>query len=141
MNWIVFAMGAAVAMAAADFLIKLASGKLSNSLAVMLYGAGAFVVGLVWVIWQRLSGIELSAQPAGVAAAVAVGLSFSMVTLGLYASFGAGAPISSASPVVRLGGLVLASLAGLILLKEPLSFRYVAGMLLAGSGIYLIVSR
>ena len=128
-------------MAVADFSIKMATGKLSNSVAVMLYGGGAFLVGLVWVLWQRFHGVPQFAQPMGIVWAAAVGLAFSAVTLGLYASFGAGAPVSSASPVIRLGGLLLVSVAGLALLNEPLSVRYVAGIVLACAGIYLIIFR
>jgi len=42
---------------------------------------------------------------------------------------------------IRLGGLVLVSLAGLAFWREPLTWRYVAGMLLACGGIYLIITR
>jgi drug/metabolite transporter (DMT)-like permease len=141
MNWILYALGTAMALATADFSVKVASGKLSNSIALLLYGSCAFLVGLGWVLWQRIQGTPQFAQTEGILAALAVGVAFSLVTVGLYATFGAGAPISVASPTVRMGGLVLASMAGLLLLREPLTWRYVFGMLLAGSGIYLIITR
>jgi drug/metabolite transporter (DMT)-like permease len=40
-----------------------------------------------------------------------------------------------------LGGLLLASLTGLTLLRELLSWRYIAGMFLTTVGIYLIITR
>ena len=43
---------------------------------------------------------------------------------------GAGAPISLASPLVRLGGLVLASVVGLTALGEPFTWRFGVGALL-----------
>lgn len=141
MNWLLYGLGTAVALAAADFFIKIASGKLSNSLALLLYGSCTFLAGFGWVVWQRLHGVPQQAQLAGILPAIGVGISFSLVTLGLYTTFDMGAPISVASPVIRLGGLLLASLAGLTLLREPLSVRYVVGVLLVGVGIYLIVTR
>ena len=141
MGWILYALGTALALAAADFFVKLAAGKLSNSVALLLYGSCTFLTGLGWVLWQRARGVPQYAQTSGILAALGVGVAFSAVTLGLYATFGAGAPISVASPVIRLGGLLLASLAGLVLLQEPLSWRYVIGLLLACSGVYLIVTR
>ena len=141
MGWIYYAIGSAVALAAADFFIKLASGKLSNSLGLLIYGSCTFVAGLIWVLLDKTHGLSLHAQPAGVVFATGVGVSFSLVTVGLYLTFGAGAPISLASPFIRVGGLVLASLAGLLLLHEPLTLRYVAGMILAVSGVYLIMTR
>jgi len=77
----------------------------------------------------------------GVPSAIGVGIAFSLVTVGLYATFGAGAPISLASPAIRLGGLLLASLIGLIVLREPFTWRYALGVLLACVGVYLIVTR
>ena len=140
-SWILYAIGTAAALAAADFLVKTASGRLSNSVAMLLYGSCTFLAGLGWVLWQRLRGVPFHASLPGVLAALGVGVAFSIVTLGLYLTFGAGAPISVASPFIRLGGLLLASLAGLTLLHEPLTPRYVLGALLAGSGIVLIVTR
>jgi len=141
MGWIPYALGTALALAVADLFVKLAAGRLSNSVALLLYGSCTFLTGLGWVLWQRACGMPQYAQTSGILAALGVGVAFSLVTLGLYATFGAGAPISVASPFIRLGGLLLASLAGLVLLREPLSWRYVIGLLLACSGVYLIVTR
>ncbi len=140
-DWIFYAVVTALLLAAADVFVKLAAGKLSNSVALLIYGSCTFLVGLGWVLWQRFQGVPQFAQLPGILAAGAVGLTFAMVTLGLYITFGAGAPISLASPLIRLGGLVLVSLVGLIFFKEPLTWRYVVGMLLAGGGIYLIITR
>lgn len=141
MSWLPYAVVTAITLAAADTLVKLASGKLSNSVAMLLYGICTFLVGLSWVLWQRTHGVPQYAQPVGILAALGVGIVFSFVTLGLYATFGAGAPISLASPAIRLGGLVLVSLVGLTVWREPLTWRYIAGMLLACGGIYLIITR
>ena len=141
MGWIPYALGTALALAVADLFVKLAAGRLSNSVALLLYGSCTFLTGLSWVLWQRACGMPQYAQTSGILAALGVGVAFSLVTLGLYATFGAGAPISVASPFIRLGGLLLASLAGLVLLREPLSWRYAIGLLLACSGVYLIVTR
>jgi drug/metabolite transporter (DMT)-like permease len=93
------------------------------------------------VLLQRTRGVPQYAQASGVLAAIGVGFAFSGVTLGLYATFGAGAPISVAVPVIRFGGILLASLAGLVLLQEPLTLRYVIGMVLVCGGIYLIITK
>ena len=141
MGWIHYALITALALACADFFVKLAAGRLSNSLGVLLYGSCTFLTGVVWVVWQWVRGVPQHAQTSGVLAALGVGVAFSGVTLGLYATFGAGAPISVGAPVIRLGGLMLASLAGIVLLQEPLTVRYVIGVVLVCSGIYLIITR
>jgi drug/metabolite transporter (DMT)-like permease len=96
---------------------------------------------LAWVLWEQSRGELLPVQPGGIAAAIGVGLAFTLVTIGLYLTFGAGAPVSVASPVIRLAGLLIVSLAGLVLLDEPFNVRYLAGVLLAVSGVGLILTR
>jgi drug/metabolite transporter (DMT)-like permease len=141
MNWFSYAIVTAIALALADFCVKLASGKLSNSLAILIYGSCTFLFGLSWVLWQRTQNVPQFAQTSGVLAALGVGIAFSGVTLGLYASFGAGGPISLVSPLIRLGGLLFASIAGIVIFHEPLTWRYVLGVLLACGGLYLIITR
>jgi len=104
MNWISYAIGAAVALAAADFFIKIAAGKLSNSLGLLIYGSCTFIAGLSWVLLDKIRGVGLHAQTVGVVSATGVGVSFSLVTICLYLTFGAGAPISLGAPFIRLGG-------------------------------------
>jgi len=141
MNWISYAIGAAVALATADFFIKLAAGKLSNSLGLLIYGSCTFIAGLSWVLSDKIRGVGLHAQTTGVLSATGVGVSFSLVTACLYLTFGAGAPISLGAPFIRLGGLIIVSLAGLFILHEPLTWRYAIGMILAISGVFLIITR
>lgn len=141
MNWILYASVSALALACADIFIKLAAGKLSNSLALLFYGSCTFLTGLSWVLFDRISGVSLHAQTNGILAAIGVGVSFSLVTVGMYVTFQAGAPISIASPFIRLGGLLLASAAGFLLFHEPITWRYLLGMVLVLTGLYLIVTR
>ena len=141
MGWIKYAVMTACALAAADFCVKLAAGRLSNSLAVLIYGTCTFSTGLAWVLWQWMRGIPQHAQLPGILASMGVGFAFSGVTLGLYVTFSAGAPISLGSPVIRFGGILLTSLAGVFLLREPLTLRYVIGILLVCSGMYLIITK
>lgn len=136
-----FAFLTAVALATADFFVKLAAGRLSNSVALLLYGSCPFVAGLGWVLWERTHGSTLFFQPAGLLAGVGVGLAFTAVTIGLYMTFGAGAPVSVGSPVIRLSGLLLVSMAGLVILREPFTWRYFLGVVLAVSGVALILTR
>ena len=141
MGWIKYALVTACALAAADLCVKVAAGRLSNSLAVLVYGTCTFSTGLAWVLWRWARGIPQHAQISGVLASMGVGFAFSGVTLGLYVTFSAGAPISLGSPVIRFGGILLTSIAGLILFREPLTLRYVIGMLFVCSGMYLILTR
>lgn len=141
MTWLFFALATACFLAGADVCVKLAAGKVSSSLGLLIYGSCTFLAGVGWVLWQRLHGAGLIANPRGVVAAVGVGLCFSGVTTGLYLTFSAGAPLSLASPLIRLSGLLLAGLAGLTFFGEPLTWRYGGGLALSCFGLYLMVTR
>jgi drug/metabolite transporter (DMT)-like permease len=66
---------------------------------------------------------------------------YSTVTFCMYAAFRAHAPLSLASPLVRLGGLLVAGMAGLIFWREALTVRYSAGLILVCAGMYLMITR
>lgn len=141
MTWITYAAITSLALAGADLCIKVASGRISSSLGLLLYGSCTFLAGLSWVAWQHLHGPAFRGQALGIAAGVGVGVCFTTVTVGLYLTFGAGAPVSLASPLVRLGGLVVASVVGIAAFGEPLTLRYAGGVLLTLAGLYLILTR
>jgi uncharacterized membrane protein len=138
-NWIIYAVGAAVALAVADVLVKLAAGKLPSSLGLLLYGCVPFATGLIWFLWDRSRNVSMAVQPQAIMFAVGVGVAFTLVTIALYGAFRAGAPISVASPLIRLAGLLIASVVGVVFWKEGISTRYVLGMVLSVAGLYLIV--
>jgi len=141
MNWILYAAGAALALAAADVCVKLAAGRLPNSLGMLLYGSVAFATGLIWYGVDRVRGEPARVHLDGVLYALCVGVTFTLVTFGMYAAFRAGAPLSLASPLVRLGGLLAASVVGVMVWKEPVNARYVCGVVLAFAGLYLMMTR
>ena len=141
MRWMFYAATAAAALAAADVFVKLAAGKLPNSLGTLLYGTVAFGVGLTWFLADRARGGLEHESVAGVVYALGVGVAFSAVTVALYGAFSAGAPLSVTSPLVRLSGLIAASLFGLLIWNEPFTPRYVLGLSLAIAGVYLIVTK
>lgn len=141
MSWMVYAVAAAAALAAADVFVKMAAGKVPNSLGTLIYGAVAFAVGLTWFLVDRTRGGLQPASQAGIAYALGVGLAFSIVAVALYGAFRAGGPLSITSPVVRLSGLIVASVCGVLIWNEPVTPKYITGLGLAVTGVYLIVTR
>jgi len=71
---------------------------------------------------------------------LAVGLAFSAVTILLYVTF-ARVNVSLGSPTIRIMGILLASLLGILILHEPFTWRYLLGLLLTVAGVALIVFR
>jgi hypothetical protein len=65
MSWMLYAAVAAGALAAADVLVKMAAGKVPNSLGMLIYGAAAFGIGLVWFVVDRAGGAGERPSTAG----------------------------------------------------------------------------
>src|SRR3569833_2732689 len=105
MTWFQYAAAAAVALGLGDIMVKVTAGKIPSSLGMFLYGAVPFATGLFWFAVDCTRGpVVIKAAP--VFYGLGVGASYTLVTLGLYAAFNSGAPLSSVSPLVRLGGLL-----------------------------------
>jgi drug/metabolite transporter (DMT)-like permease len=107
---------------------------------MFIYGATTFVVGLAWVSYLKITGQPLLITQTGLLYSIAVGLAFSFVTILLYLTF-AHISVSLGSPTIRLTGIVIASLMGILILGEPFTWRYVLGILLTISGVALIIFR
>ena len=136
-----YAIGAFVCLASADFFLKLSAGRISSSLGTLIYAITAVVPAAIWVAWQKFANEPLQITREGMLTSIAVGISFSLVVVFLSLTFANGANLSIASPVIRLLGIVLASSLGILVLGEAVSWRYAFGVALTFAGIYFIVTR
>lgn len=71
---------------------------------------------------------------------IGVGLAFSAVTILLYFTF-ARVSVSLGSPTIRVMGILIASVLGILLLHEPFTWRYLIGLMMTIAGVALIVFR
>jgi uncharacterized membrane protein len=140
MRWIPYALACSVFLASADFLLKLASNKISTSLGVLVYGTITFVIGLVWVGYLKLTKQPLFMTQQGLLYSIGVGIAFGTVTILLYLTF-ARVNVSLGSPTIRVMSILFASLFGILLLHEPFTWRYLIGLILTVCGVTLIVFR
>ena len=139
-RWFLYALVCSAFLASADFFVKLASNKISASMGMFLYGATTFAVGLAWVSYLKITGQPLLITQTGLLYSIAVGIAFSGVTILLYLTF-AHISVSLGSPTIRVLGIVIASLLGILFLHEPFTWRYALGLLLTIVGAALIVLR
>jgi transporter family protein len=139
-RWLPYALLCAIFLATADFFVKLASTKISASMGMLIYGTTTFLFGLAWVSYLKLTGQPLLVTRTGLLYAFAVGLAFSLVTMLLYFTFDR-MSVSIGSPTIRVLGILIASLLGLLVLHEPVTWRYVLGVMMTIAGVALIVLR
>ncbi|HET8670417.1 MAG TPA: EamA family transporter [Candidatus Saccharimonadales bacterium] len=140
MRWIPYALLCSIFLASADFFVKLASNKISSSMGMLVYGATTFTVGLTWVGYLKATKQPLLITQQGLLYSLAVGIAFSVVTLLLYLTF-ARISVSIGSPTIRVMGILIASMFGILLLHEPFTWRYLLGLILTVAGVALIVFR
>lgn len=135
-----YALLCAIFLASADFFVKLASNKISSSMGMLVYGATTFTVGLTWVGYLKLTHQPLLITRQGLLYSLGVGVAFSCVTLLLYVTF-ARVSVSLGSPTIRVMGILIASMFGILLLHEPFTWRYLIGLILTVAGVALVVFR
>ena len=140
MRWIPYALLCSIFLASADFFVKLASNKISSSMGMLVYGATTFTVGVTWVSYLKVTKQPLLITQEGLLYSLAVGIAFSIVTLLLYLTF-ARISVSIGSPTIRVMGILIASMFGILLLHEPFTWRYLLGLILTVAGVALIVFR
>jgi len=140
LRWLPYALLCSVFLASADFFVKLASNKISSSMGMLIYGATTFVIGFIWVSYLKFTKQSLLITQPGLLYAIAVGVAFGGVTILLYLTF-APVNVSIGSPTIRVIGILLASMLGILLLHEPFTWRYLIGLILTVAGVALIVFR
>jgi uncharacterized membrane protein len=140
MRWFPYALLCSIFLASADFFVKLASSRIASSMGMLVYGATTFIVGLIWVSYLRLTKQPLLFTQPGLLYSIAVGLAFSSVTILLYLTY-ARVNVSIGSPTIRVTGILLASMLGILLLHEPFTWRYLIGLILTVAGVALVVFR
>lgn len=133
----VFAM---FVIAFADLATKQSAGKISPSLGTLVYAATTVVIPLVWTLWTRANGGLLVTRD-GLLWSLAVGVSFSIFTGSMFLLFSRGVDLSIGSPLVRMGGVVVAASFGILILREQLNLQFLAGFALTVAGIFLVVTR
>jgi len=140
MRWLPYALICSIFLASADFFVKLASNKISSSMGMLVYGATTFTVSMIWVGYLKLTKQPFLITQPGLLYSIAVGVAFSAVTILLYLTF-ARVSVSLGSPTIRVMGILIASLLGILLLHEPFTWRYLIGLILTIAGVALIVFR
>lgn len=124
----------------ADFSIKQTSGKISPALGTLIYAIVAILPPLVWTLWTRTHEPLLITQD-GVTWAAITGIAFGVFTGIMFLLFSQGVNLTIGSPVVRMGGIAVAALFGILIFREGLNWQYIVGFALAALGIFLIATR
>src|SRR5713226_1145294 len=95
---IIYAIGAVVCLALADFFLKLSSSRISLQVSALIYAMTAVAPPALWVAWTKLSNVEMQMTRAGILTSILTGIFFSFVVIFLSLTFFSGGNLSIASP-------------------------------------------
>jgi len=140
MGWIFWALVAAVLNGVVDFMFKLSSGKINSALGGIILNLVGIVPLVAFFVYIYLNKQAVVVTKQGFAFMAIAGVCVGMITIALFKMFSTGQNISVATPVMRISGIVFASLLGVIILHEPISLKYIVGFALSILGLFLITT-
>ncbi|MFZ2706647.1 MAG: hypothetical protein WAY88_00755, partial [Minisyncoccia bacterium] len=140
-SWKMFAALYTVGITGYALAAKFSGGKISPVFGALLMTACSLSIITIFYLWFRTHGGEFSYTRYGVVAAVVAGASIAIADIALFFMYARGAQISVAALLTELLSLMVITLVGLFLLKEPLSWTKGAGLLFSLIGIVLLFKQ
>lgn len=138
MGWLIFTLFSAFFNSLMDLFSKLSSGKIHNGAGATLICLFAAIPTLIYLLVSKLSGQEINTSKEGILFSAAAGLTVGVATIFALKMFSTGISLSIAVPVLRISMIIIASVFGVILLKEAVSWKLIAGLILSFIGLFLI---
>lgn len=134
MNWVIYAIACVFLYGTMQFFIKLSSGgnPVASSMIFIAVQFSAQVLLGAYFVSKSGFNISYDAVKYGIAGGIAAAIATILLFLALQQ-----APLSKVVPVVNLS-VVVAVVLGVMLLKDALSLRIAAGIILATISIYLL---
>lgn len=122
-----------------QFFSAKAGGKIDGGLVPVIVNVCAVIVPLVFLLTKAVNKASfLHTQRNGLVYAVLAGVSIAAFALAFHKIFQHGGNLSYISPIVFGGSIALASVLGIIFLKESLSIYHALGIVLVFVGLVLI---
>lgn len=138
MNWISYALIAIIIVGFSDLFRKLASGLKDPFFANLIFQIGSVSAAIVlYVIFSR----KIQLDPKFMSYAFIGGALISTFTLFSFKALSTGPGASTVLPVLRIGGISLAVVLSIFLLKEQLTMQKFIGLALSFFGVYLLFSK
>lgn len=138
MQWIFYALFAALSFGFYNFFAKLSSDKFSPTVGLLILTATSFSVALVATVFLKIFGKPIIFTRDSLALPMLAGLATGLAEIFYFITFSKGAPLGIGTTLVIGGTMIVATILGFIVLKEPLSIEKIAGFLLVIGGMVLL---
>lgn len=83
----------------------------------------------------------MNMKPNGLLFSILAGIMVGLASIFFTKLFAIGTNLSIGVPIVRIGMVVFASILGVLLLKEGINVKYVVGVLLSLTGLFLVITK
>ena len=137
MSWVFYALGAIVSVAISDMFRKLGSNLHDAFLSNLIFQIGSVTMAVtLWLLFSR----RLEDNAWGLTYALIGGMLVSIFTAFVFKALEIGPGVSVVMPVIRVGGVMLVAILGVLVFGEKMSTSLALGILLSVTGVYLIFS-
>jgi uncharacterized membrane protein len=138
MMWMIYAVGVAFCTALMDLFIKYSTGKIHDGLGSIILNFSSIVPVLIYTLAGKISGDKIVFSKLGVFYSVLGGLSIGFATLFVFKVLALDINLSIVVPVFRVGIMIFSTIFGVLLFKENLNLKFIAGFLMVLVGLFLI---
>lgn len=139
--WLIYALLTIIFYAGLDFFIKRAAGKIDEYLGAILLNFFAIIPAFIILAIIKFPVKSMFITKPGLAFSILAGLSLGAGTLAFIKLFSTGSNLSLASPMVRIGIMLVTTVLGLLVLREHLSPKQLTGLLFAIIGLSFLVFK
>ncbi len=139
--WLTYAILTILSYALFDLFVKKTSGKIDDFLAALIINLTASLPPLLFFLFLKISNKSVLYSKDGLIYAVISGILVGLASVTFIKMFASGSYLSVGSPTVRVGMVVLASVFGVLVLKETLSARQIVGIIISVFGLSLLIFK
>ena len=141
MNWLTLALATILFYSVFDLFVKLSSNKIHDGLGAFLINLISAFVVLIYLIFANFRGEKIfMIKPGGLLFSTLAGIMISLASIFFLKMFATGTNLSVGVPLVRIGIVLIATILGLVVLKEGFNVRFLVGFFLAIFGLYILVT-
>lgn len=143
--WIWPAVLSIFAVLVFNVFVKFTDGEISKVYGIVLIQVAAVVPPLVLFLFYKSgwgateSGTLFNATSKGVLLSLLAGIAIGIANIAIINMYHLKAPLSLAVPFTRVGGTVLAVIAGIVLFSEILTVKQILGICLGALSIILLI--
>lgn len=139
--WLVYAFLTILGYVGMDLFVKRASGKIDDFLGGAIINFFALLPALLIYFLLKISGKEILMTRNGIIYSITAGIFIGIGTITFIKMFATGTNLSLGTPLVRIGTVILATLVGVMVLRESLTIRQVLGLAISVIGLVLVVFK